>query len=718
MTERAPHSAASHETAHQGYNHNALNDAYEEFYRNKAKKQETSPEPTRPELDAEKEQREAAARDAVKDALDDKAEVDNSPQEKLLEEAKKAATDFWKDVLTMARQSLATRLKHKRDLEAHGYYRDMKVIEAILTAIEQGDFFEPIQKSNASVDYHTQAFRSGSGQTYLMGSYHLTVPQINQNLQRKATEAIEKYRADLSKTSEVIDDEAPIDNPEAEKSPEELKTEAMKLATTFWQEQLSTGKPIETVLARYKHYLAQAELGIFNKASQVEDRDGNHLEVEPMKDYLRTLSENWPKNKHSKIKEWGQRAGEILKAIEAYEAAAGEVVDGEIVPDDEALPKHDKKDTVDTDAEADHINPEALADAQKLASAYWNKRRKNAQDHLKNSRKDNGGFDFDLARSEAYLKQIKNGEFFEDFPLTGLYKGERRNTQAKSVYEFFKSIANDDLEAYKAGTTDPETIAAIAVQEEQIKIAAEIVKAIEAIGSKDTYTPVPDKPDDTPDHKTKPAPKETEEEKQRRLDDYRRLAEEAAKASAEAYEKSPARAKAREREFWRHYNELKIEQMAERHKVEAEDEERERLKKEAEAKLAAEAQALANKQAHILKEINNAAKTKGRVERVKKLTDLAMRHSGEPGPDGIKDLGVEAAKRISKTQSLSKLNPLRLLPTPNKKDSLYVLRKMAVQKDNHTAAKSIPWVRFTRKRNINKGRWGVNREASKKNKKK
>lgn len=680
MKERAPHSAASHETAHQGYNHNALNDAYEEFYRNKAKKQKTSPEPTRPELDAEKKEREAAARDAVKDALDDKAEVDNSPQEKLLEEAKKAATDFWKDVLTMARQSLATRLKHKRDLEAHGYYRDMKVIEAILTAIEQGDFFEPIQKSNASVDYHTQAFRSGSGQTYLMGSYHLTVPQINQNLQRKATEAIEKYRADLSKTSEVIDDEAPIDNPEAEKSPEELKTEAMKLATTFWQEQLSTGKPIETVLARYKHYLAQAELGIFDKASQVEDRDGNHLEVEPMKDYLRTLSENWPKNKHSKIKEWGQRAGEILKAIEAYEAAAGEVVDGEIVPDDEALPKHDKKDTVDTDAEADHINPEALADAQKLASAYWNKRRKNAQNRLKNPREGDRGFDFDLARSEAYLKQIKDGEFFEDFPLTGLYGGERHNTQAKSVYEFFKSIANNDLEAYKAGATDPETIAAIAVQEEQIKIAAEIVKAIEAIKSKDPYTPEPDSPD---------KPDDADQAK-----------------------------KDRERKFWLHYNELKVKQMAERHKVEAEDKERERLKKEAEAKLAAEAQALANKQAHILKEINDAAKTKGRVERVKKLTDLAMRHSGEPGPDGIKDLGVEAAKRISKTQSLSKLNPLRLLPTPNKKDSLYVLRKMAVQKDNHTAAKSIPWVRFTRKRNINKGRWGVNREASKKNKKK
>lgn len=583
MTERAPSPAAPHE----GYNHNALNDAYEEFYRNKAKKHDTSPEPTRPELDTKKKEREEAARGEVDKALDDDGETNNSSHEK---------------------------------------------------------------------------------------------------------------------------------------SPEELKTEAIKAAIVFWNDMMAywgNKNPGGKLFSLSQNYFIKAAFGDFDNPPNPQTPDGSRFNAESMRDYLKTIAESWSKHNNTEIRPFATQAAEILAMIEKYEAAAGEVVDGEIVPDDKASPKHDKKDTVDADAETDHINPEALADAQKLASAYWNKRRKNAQDRLKNPKKGDRGFDFDIAKSEAYLKRIKDGEFFEDFPLTGLYDGKRHNTHAKSVYGFFKSIADSDLEAYKA-TTSPEVIAA---QEEQIRIAAEIVKAIEAIGSKDTYTPAPDKSDksdDAPDSKTKPP--ETDAERQHRLDEYKRLAEEAAKASAEAYEKSPARAKAREREFWRHYNELKIEQMAERHRVEAEDEERERLKKEAEAKLAAEAQALANKQAGIVREIDNAAKTKkdsqgkkiGRDERIKKLHELALTHSGTKGPGDIDDLGIYAVKKISRLATSSKLNPFRLLPSRAKKDAQFTLQKMAVQGQNKAALNKIPIMRLTRNRSVNKGRFGTGREMKRK----
>lgn len=152
--------------------------------------------------------------------------------------------------------------------------------------------------------------------------------------------------------------------------------------------------------------------------------------------------------------------------------------------------------------------------------------------------------------------------------------------------------------------------------------------------------------------------------------DYKAQAAEAARASAEAYEKSPTRDRARRLEFWRHYNELKIEQMAERHRVEAEDAKRD----EAEARSMNDEMNEERTLANILEDIDNADKIRDKRDRETRLAELAFAHSGVKYPGKVEDLGIEAAKRIGKGK---------------KRHADHYLEKLALEKGNLEAAKSM-----------------------------
>lgn len=409
-----------------------------------------------------------------------------------------------------------------------------------------------------------------------------------------------------------------------------------------------------------------------------------------------------------------------------------------------------KEDKDGKTAEIDTTSPEVI-EAQKLAAAYWQERLEKNLQYLKNPQPGSGGQDFDIARCAQALREIEAGNFFEDFKFEGPYDGEIKSGDSKSIHQFFKDLV-DNAPAYIAWLEASD----ISDKQQRIKEHAELVKTaaeiVAAIGSKPEAKPkkgpeTPDTPPAAPDYRAQaekaakdsaeayektPARAEAqqrdeEKEWQKQLEAYRLQAEQAAKASAEAY----ARTKAAEaldkfnKDMDAHQKMLKDKQEAERQRVQAEEEaERKRLEDEKEQREATE-QGLEAARLQKLTAIEEAAnknkkgkdgKKRSRADRINELHALALKYSGEKGPGDIDDLGMEVVKRISKSVFYNKLDPRRLLTTPNQKDALYTLRMMA-NAGNKTAEHTLPWVRLTRTRSVNKGRFGTQREIKRKSKK-
>lgn len=468
----------------------------------------------------------------------------------------------------------------------------------------------------------------------------------------------------------------------------------------------------------------------------------------PINDEFRAELEKMLSLSFKELKELAENPGKTVSESDKKEETTTKEESDE--SKEEEKPKTEE--AAENTPETDTTSPEMLQ-AQKLASVYWQKRLENNLEYLKDPQPGSSGQDFDIAYCTRALQEIEAGNFFEDFKFEGPYDGEVKSGESKSIYQFFKDLV-DHGPAYIAWLEAND----ISDKERHIKEsrelaaqAAEIVAAIDAIGSK-------------PEAKPKKGPKSPNTPI---TPDYRAQAEKAAKASAKAYEKSPARAEAQQRdeereqnaqheayrlqaekaakdsaeayartkaaealaEFNRdweaHQKKLKDEQDAVRQRVEAEEEaERKRLKDEKEQREATE-QGLEAARLQKLTAIEDAAnknkkgkdgKKRSRADRITELHALALKYSGQKGPGDIDDLGMEVVKKMSKAVFYNKLDPRRFIPTPNQKDALYTLRMMA-NAGNKTAEQSMPWVRLTRTRSVNKARLGTQREIKRKSKK-
>ena len=90
----------------------------------------------------------------------------------------------------------------------------------------------------------------------------------------------------------------------------------------------------------------------------------------------------------------------------------------------------------------------------------------------------------------------------------------------------------------------------------------------------------------------------------------------------------------------------------------------------------------------ILDDINNADLIRDPRKRETRLADLALKHNGVMHRDQV-DLGIEAAKRISKSKVRRWYSPRRMRAQGKKRYTDHYLEKLAIEKGNLNAAKSM-----------------------------
>ena len=126
--------------------------------------------------------------------------------------------------------------------------------------------------------------------------------------------------------------------------------------------------------------------------------------------------------------------------------------------------------------ESQELTPEQVAGD--LASSYWTKRLQETGASTRNPDVKVQGGDFDMARSEAYLKNIREGNFFEGVDVSGTYDGEPTSTTESSVYDFFKRIADEgNVKRYAELFKDAPEL--VEKRRKQAEDAQKIVDAIE-----------------------------------------------------------------------------------------------------------------------------------------------------------------------------------------------------------------------------------------------
>jgi len=128
--------------------------------------------------------------------------------------------------------------------------------------------------------------------------------------------------------------------------------------------------------------------------------------------------------------------------------------------------------------ESQELTPEQVAGD--LASSYWTKRLQETGASTRNPDVKVQGGDFDMARSEAYLKNIREGNFFEGVDVSGTYDGEPTSTTESSVYDFFKRIA-DKGNVGKYAELFKDAPELVEKRRKQAEDAQKIVDAIEKV---------------------------------------------------------------------------------------------------------------------------------------------------------------------------------------------------------------------------------------------
>ena len=127
--------------------------------------------------------------------------------------------------------------------------------------------------------------------------------------------------------------------------------------------------------------------------------------------------------------------------------------------------------------ESQGLTPEQVA--SDLTFSYWTKRLQETQGSMKNPDIRVQGGDFDMARSEAYLENIREGKFFESVNISGTYDGEPTRTTESSAYDFFKRIADSTERRIELFKDSPELVEKYKREGEE---AQKIVEAIEKTG--------------------------------------------------------------------------------------------------------------------------------------------------------------------------------------------------------------------------------------------
>jgi len=123
--------------------------------------------------------------------------------------------------------------------------------------------------------------------------------------------------------------------------------------------------------------------------------------------------------------------------------------------------------------EAQDLTPEQVA--ENLTSSYWTTRMQERQKSMEDPNITVQGGDFDMARSEAYLRNIKAGKFFDSVDISGTYDGEPTRASESSAYEFFKNIADNTEKYIELFKDSPELV------EEGKRRGEEARKIVEAI---------------------------------------------------------------------------------------------------------------------------------------------------------------------------------------------------------------------------------------------
>lgn len=88
------------------------------------------------------------------------------------------------------------------------------------------------------------------------------------------------------------------------------------------------------------------------------------------------------------------------------------------------------------------------------------------------------GGDFDDARSESYLRNIREGKFFGGVEFSGMYDGKPSHAAEESVYNFFKGIADTVQQRMDVFQRDPKLLEEIKKEGEK---AQKIVEALEKL---------------------------------------------------------------------------------------------------------------------------------------------------------------------------------------------------------------------------------------------
>lgn len=118
--------------------------------------------------------------------------------------------------------------------------------------------------------------------------------------------------------------------------------------------------------------------------------------------------------------------------------------------------KSDQTKTVERTAEKQQPNPEQ--EAENMVAGYWSNRMQENQRQMNNPDVRVQGGDFDMARCEAYLKQVQEGKYFDPVTVEGTYDGVPRNGTEESPYDFFKKIADSTPRAIELFKNNPKLV--------------------------------------------------------------------------------------------------------------------------------------------------------------------------------------------------------------------------------------------------------------------
>ncbi len=135
--------------------------------------------------------------------------------------------------------------------------------------------------------------------------------------------------------------------------------------------------------------------------------------------------------------------------------------------------KPEETKTAENTVERQQSNPEQ--DAKKMVGTYWSDRLQENQRMMNDPTVRVLGGDFDIARCEAYLKQVQEGKYFDPVTVEGAYDGVPRQMNERSPYDFFKNIADNTARYLEMVKDNPVLVEKGKKQGEQARKMVEVM---------------------------------------------------------------------------------------------------------------------------------------------------------------------------------------------------------------------------------------------------